>query len=123
MRIWALAWSTFGTFWRDRLIIVFLVIFACAVLFLMSPLMVAKAMTTASNAQQLQAMVLGIVSIVAGMVSGVGSLLAAWVTAGAISSELKSGTILAVMARPIRRWEFLLAKFLSVQILMAVMCS
>jgi len=31
---------------------------------------------------------------------------------------MKSGTILAVMARPVRRWEFLLAKFLGVQILM-----
>jgi len=120
MRIWALAWNTFGTFWRDRLIIVFLVIFACLVLFTMSPLMVAKAMTTASNAQQMQAMVLGIVSIVASMASGFGSLLAAWLTAGAVTNEIKSGTILAVMARPVRRWEFLLAKFLGAQILLAI---
>jgi ABC-type transport system involved in multi-copper enzyme maturation permease subunit len=33
---------------------------------------------------------------------------------------MKSGTILAVMARPVRRWEFLLGKYLGVQMLMAV---
>jgi ABC-type transport system involved in multi-copper enzyme maturation permease subunit len=51
-------------------------------------------------------------------VSGFGSLLAAWSAADAVAGEMKSGTILAVMARPVRRWEFLLGKYLGVQILM-----
>lgn len=33
---------------------------------------------------------------------------------------MKSGTILAVMPRPLRRWEFLAGKFLGVMMLMAV---
>ena len=33
---------------------------------------------------------------------------------------MKSGTILAVMARPLRRWEFLAGKYLGVLMLMAV---
>jgi ABC-type transport system involved in multi-copper enzyme maturation permease subunit len=32
---------------------------------------------------------------------------------------MKSGTILAVMARPVKRWEFLLGKYLGVLLLMA----
>ena len=51
---------------------------------------------------------------------GFGSLLAAWSAADALSSEMRSGTILAVMARPVRRWEFLLGKYLGVQLLMLV---
>jgi ABC-type transport system involved in multi-copper enzyme maturation permease subunit len=53
------------------------------------------------------------------MVSGAGSLLAAWAAADAIVSEMKSGTILAVMARPVERWQFLLGKYLGVLLLMA----
>jgi ABC-type transport system involved in multi-copper enzyme maturation permease subunit len=37
-----------------------------------------------------------------------------------VANEIKSGTILAVMARPVRRWEFLLGKLLGVQILMSI---
>jgi len=47
-------------------------------------------------------------------------MLAAWSSASAVSNEIKSGTILAVMARPVERWEFLLGKLLGVQMLMAV---
>jgi ABC-type transport system involved in multi-copper enzyme maturation permease subunit len=52
------------------------------------------------------------------MLTGFGSLLAAWSDADVVAAEMKSGTILAVMARPVRRWEFLLGKYLGVQILM-----
>jgi len=37
-----------------------------------------------------------------------------------VAGEMKSGTILAVMARPLRRWEFLAGKYLGVLMLMAV---
>ena len=52
------------------------------------------------------------------LLSGFGSLLAAWSAADAVWSDIRSGTILAVLARPVRRWEFLLGKFLGVQLLM-----
>jgi ABC-type transport system involved in multi-copper enzyme maturation permease subunit len=67
----------------------------------------------------MQAYVLQLVSAIMYMVSGAGSLLAAWAAADAVDSEMKSGTILAVMARPVKRWEFLLGKYLGVLLLMA----
>lgn len=43
--------------------------------------------------------------------------------ADAVWTDIRSGTILAVLARAIRRWEFLLGKFLGVQLLMAAYLS
>jgi ABC-type transport system involved in multi-copper enzyme maturation permease subunit len=41
------------------------------------------------------------------------SLLAVFLTAGSVSGEIDSGTILAVLARPVRRAEFLLGRWLA----------
>src|SRR4029077_20356256 len=117
--IWTIALSTFGSFLRNRLLIVFGGIFVCTVLLMMTPLLGAKAMAKMGNAQQAEAMVLGMVSVIMFFVSGTGSLLAAWAAADAVATEMKSGTILAVMARPVKRWEFLLGKYLGVLMLMA----
>jgi ABC-type transport system involved in multi-copper enzyme maturation permease subunit len=87
---------------------------------MMSPLLAYKSATTAANAQQMQGMVLSEVALVMSMVSGFGSLLAAWAAADSVGGEMRSGTILAVMARPLRRWEFLAGKYLGVLMLMAV---
>lgn len=120
MKIWTIALNTFGSFLRNRLLIVFGVLFICTVLLMMTPLLGAKAMATMGNAQQAQVMVLGMVSAIMFFVSGTGSLLAAWCAADAVASEMKSGTILAVMARPVKRWEFLLGKYTGVLLLMFV---
>src|SRR4029077_10776455 len=117
--IWTIALSTFGSFLRNRLLIVFGGIFVCTVLLMMTPLLGAKAMAKMGNAQQAEAMVLGMVSVIMFFVSGTGSLLAAWCAADAVASEMKSGTVLAVMARPVKRWEFLLGKYAGVMMLMA----
>jgi ABC-type transport system involved in multi-copper enzyme maturation permease subunit len=85
-----------------------------------TPLMAVKSAGQTMSAGQAQGMVLSMVSLIMSMVSGFGSLLAAWAAADAVAGEVRSGTILAVMARPIRRWEFLLGKYLGVQMLMAV---
>lgn len=119
MKIWAIALSTLGTFFRNRLLIVFAVIFVCTVLLFMTPLLGMKAMAKAGQAQQAQTFVLNFVSGIMFFVSGTGSLLAAWCAADSVSSELKSGTVLAVMARPVKRWEFLLGKYLGVMMLMS----
>ncbi len=118
MKIRAIAWQTFGGFLRNRLIMVFLALFACVVLLMMTPLLGYKAVTTAENAAQMQAFVLGEVGVIMGMLSGFGTLLAAWATADALVSEMKSGTVLAVMARPVWRWQFLAGKYLGVQLLL-----
>jgi ABC-type transport system involved in multi-copper enzyme maturation permease subunit len=120
MKIWTIALSTFGSFLRNRLLIMFGVIFVCTVLLMMTPLLAAKAMAKMGSAQQAEAMVLEMVSGIMFFVSGMGSLLAAWCAADAVASEMKTGTILAVMARPVKRWEFLLGKYAGAMLLMSV---
>ena len=120
MKIRTIALSTFGSFLRNKIILLFCSLFVCIVLLTMFPLMSYKSMTNASNAQQMQGLILNEVAAVMSMVSGFGSLLAAWAAADSVAGEMKSGTILAVMARPLRRWEFLAGKYLGVLMLMAV---
>jgi ABC-type transport system involved in multi-copper enzyme maturation permease subunit len=120
VKVWTIATNTFGSFLRNKLIILFVILVACVVLLMMTPMLGMKAMTTATNAGQMQTLVLTEVSAIMSLVSGFGSLLAAWASADAVAGEMKSGTILAVMARPVRRWEFLLGKFLGVMLMMAI---
>jgi ABC-type transport system involved in multi-copper enzyme maturation permease subunit len=115
VKIRVLAWNTFGSLVRDKLIVVISAAFICVVLFMMSPLLYVKSMPGNQ-----QGMIVGLVSLITGMVSGFGSMLAAWSSASTVANEIKSGTILAVMARPVERWEFLLGKLLGVQMLMAI---
>lgn len=112
MKIRAIALSTFGTLVRNRLIVLFFAIFLCVLLLFMVPLAGLKGAG--------ESFALGFVSMIMSVLSGFGSLLAAWSAADAVAGEMKSGTILAVMARPVRRWEFLLGKYLGVQLLMLV---
>jgi ABC-type transport system involved in multi-copper enzyme maturation permease subunit len=120
VKILTIARNTFSSFLRDKLIILFGILFACVVLLMMTPLMGLKAMTSAASAQQMQSVVLGEVAAIMVLVTGCGSMLAAWAAADTVASEMKSGTILAVMARPVRRWEYLAGKYLGVMLLMAV---
>lgn len=119
MKIRTIALSTFGSFLRNKIILLFCSLFACIVLLMMSPLLANKAATTAENAQQMQGFVLNEIAIIMSLVSGFGSLLAAWAAADSVAAEMRSGTILAVMARPLRRWEFMVGKYLGVLMLMA----
>ena len=120
MKVRTIALSTFGSFLRNKVIILFCSLFVCIVLLMMSPLLEYKSMTAAANAQQMQGFVLNEVAMVMSMVSGFGSLLAAWAAADSVAGEMKSGTILAVMARPLPRWQFLAGKYLGVLMLMGV---
>jgi len=54
------------------------------------------------------------------LLSAIGSLLAVFAAADAVSAEMKSGTVLAVMARPLWRWQFLAGKYFGVLLLMLV---
>jgi ABC-type transport system involved in multi-copper enzyme maturation permease subunit len=125
MKIRAIALNTFHSLLRNKLIILFSAGFFCVLLLMLTPLMLAKSMARTMSASQVQGMVLGEVSAIMSVLSGFGSLLAAWAAADAVAGEVRSGTILAVLARPVRRWEFLLGKYLGVQLLMAVyvLCS
>jgi ABC-type transport system involved in multi-copper enzyme maturation permease subunit len=118
MRIRAIAFLTFSGFLRNKLMILFLALFAVVVLLMMTPLMIFRAQAGA-QAIHTESMVLGLIGSIMSLLSGFGSLLAAWAAADAVWSDIRSGTILAVLARPVRRWEFLFGKFLGVQLLMA----
>jgi ABC-type transport system involved in multi-copper enzyme maturation permease subunit len=120
MKIRTIALSTFGSFLRNKVILLFCSLFLCVVLLMMSPLLAYKAMTTAANAEQMHGAILNNVAMLMSLVSGFGSLLAAWAAADSVAGEMKSGTILAVMARPLRRWEFMAGKYLGVMMLMGV---
>jgi len=120
MKILAIALNTFGSFLRNKLMILCLSLFVCVVLLMMTPLAGMKMIATPENAQEVQQTVMQYIGVIAMFVSGAGSLLAAWAAADAVYGEMKSGTVLAVMARPVQRWEFLLGKYLGVQLLMLV---
>ncbi|MDR3702054.1 MAG: ABC transporter permease subunit [Candidatus Sulfopaludibacter sp.] len=117
MKVRAIAANTFNSLLRNKIIIVFSAGMVCVMLLALTPLMLARN-NRAIGADQMQAMVLQIIGGIMSMVSGFGSLLAAWAAADAVSGEMRTGTILAVMARPVRRWEYLLGKYLGVQLLM-----
>jgi ABC-type transport system involved in multi-copper enzyme maturation permease subunit len=119
VKIRVLALNTFRSFLRDKLILLFLILFACVVLLMMAPLLGLKAVRGV-NAQAAQTMAFSLVASIMYVVSACGSLLAAWTGADSVAAEMKSGTILAVMARPVKRWEFLIGKYAGVMLLMAV---
>jgi ABC-2 type transport system permease protein len=120
VKIRTIALNTLGSFLRDKLIILFCALFLCIVLLMMTPMLAMKAALTRENAAEMQTMVLNIVGAIMYFVSGFGSMLAAWAAADSVATEMKTGTILAVMARPVKRWEFLLGKFLGVMMLMLI---
>ena len=118
MKVLAIALNTFSGLVRNRLVVLFLAIFLGILLLGLSPLMAMK--QAAQLAAPMESQVPALVSALMSLVSGCGSLLAAWVAAQAVAEEMKSGTILAVLARPVRRWEFLLGQYCGVLILMAL---
>jgi ABC-type transport system involved in multi-copper enzyme maturation permease subunit len=118
MRVVAIALNTFGGLLRNRLLFLFLAIFLCVLLLGLSPLMMMK--RAAQTATLMESQVPGLVGGLMSLISGCGSLLAAWLAAQAVADEMNSGTILAVLARPVRRWEFLLGKYCGVLMLMAL---
>jgi len=119
MKIRPLAWITFLALLRNRVIVLFFAVFVCVVLLMMTPLLTFKSMAN-DNPAQGQGMILSLIEGIMSIVSGFGSLLAAWSAADSVASEMKTGTIMAVMARPVRRWEFLLGKYCGVLMLMVL---
>jgi ABC-type transport system involved in multi-copper enzyme maturation permease subunit len=119
MRVRIIALHTFAGLVRDKLLIVVSLLFLCVLLLMVGWLGAIKAMA-ATIPGSIESMELPVIGMIMGLVSGLGSLLGAWASAYSVWTELKSGTVLAVMARPLRRWEFLLGKYLGVQILMGI---
>jgi ABC-type transport system involved in multi-copper enzyme maturation permease subunit len=118
-KIKTLAISTFESFLHNRLLLLVLILALCLLTLMLFPLLRAKSHTTGENQQAMASMVLELISQVMSFSSGLGTLLAAWGAADAFNTELKSGTVLAIMARPVKRWEFLLGKYLGVMLFMS----
>ena len=120
MKIRAIALNTFSGLVRNKIVILFCAGCIAILLLMLTSLVAMRAMRGAQNAEQMQMMVLPMIAGMMAFVSGFGSLLAAWSAADAVAGEMRAGTVLAVLARPVRRWEFLLGKFLGVQLMMLV---
>ena len=120
MKIRAIALNTFSSLLRNKIIILFCAGCVCILLLMLTPLLILRKQSGTQNAEMMQMAVLPLIGQMMSFISGFGSLLAAWSAADAVASEMRSGTVLAVLARPVRRWEFLLGKFLGVQLMMFV---
>ena len=120
MKIRAIALNTFSGLVRNKIIILFCAGCVCVLLLMLTSLLAMRNMRGVQNGERMQMMVLPVIAGMMTFISGFGSLLAAWSAADAVAAEMRSGTVLAVLARPVRRWEFLLGKFLGVQLMMFV---
>jgi ABC-type transport system involved in multi-copper enzyme maturation permease subunit len=120
MKIRAIALNTFSGLVRNKIIILFCAGCICVLLLMLASLLTLRNLRGTQNAEMMQMAVLPLIGNMMQFISGFGSLLAAWSAADAVASEMRSGIVLAVLARPVRRWEFLLGKFLGVQLMMFV---
>jgi ABC-type transport system involved in multi-copper enzyme maturation permease subunit len=118
VKVGTLALSTWESFLHNRIVVLVLILGFCIVGLMMISLWGTRAAAGTSNHQAMQGMVLELVSNAMSFMSSLGSILAAWGAADAVYTELKSGTVLAVMARPVKRWEFLLGKYFGVLLFM-----
>jgi len=118
MKVGTLALSTLESFLHNRIVVLVLILGLCIVILMMISVWGTRAAASVSNHQAMEGMVLETVSFAMSFMSFLGSILAAWGAADAVHSEIKSGTVLAVMARPVKRWEFLLGKYLGVILFM-----
>jgi ABC-type transport system involved in multi-copper enzyme maturation permease subunit len=114
MKILNLALNTFQGLVHNRIIVLFLAIFLGLLLLLLAPLTAMRHHATVVGTGALT-----FIEILVSLLSAFGTLLSVWASADAIGVEIRSGTVLAVLARPLHRWEFLLGKFFGVQLLMA----
>src|SRR3979409_1174579 len=61
-----------------------------------------------------------IVSLGLGAISIIGLLIAVFIGVGLVSKEIDKRTLYALLAKPVRRWEFLLGKFGGLVLTLAV---
>jgi len=106
-RILIVAQNTFREAVRDR-VLYNLVFFAL--------LMIASAVIVGQISMDIETIVM--VSLGLSAISLIGLLIAVFTGVGLVSKEIDKRTLHAVLAKPLRRWEFLLGKYLGVLLLM-----
>jgi Cu-processing system permease protein len=99
-RVGVVAWNTFREAVRDR-VLYNLVFFAL--------LMMAAAILVGQISIGIEQIV--IVTLGLSAVSVIGLLMAVFIGVGLVSKEMDKRTLYALLAKPVRRWEFLLGKF------------
>jgi len=112
MKIWTIAINTFTSFLHSKVIAVTGLLFALPVAMGISSVLIFR------GKPELMGSMLHDLSATLQFMSALGSLIAGFAAADAISAEMKSGTVLAVMARPLERWQFLAGKYFGVLLLM-----
>jgi ABC-type transport system involved in multi-copper enzyme maturation permease subunit len=120
VKIRTIASSTFGSFLYNRVVLVICIPVVGFFLLGIAAVLQYKRMTTGGNLEQEQMEMLQTLGQDLSVLINLGSLLAVWAAADSVASEMKSGTILAVMARPLHRWQFLTGKYFAVLMLMSV---
>jgi len=99
-RAWVVALNTFREAVRDR-VLYNLVFFALA--------MIAASILVGQVSIGIEEMV--IVSLGLSAISVIGLLIAVFIGVGLVSKEMDKRTLYALLAKPVRRWEFLVGKF------------
>src|ERR1700730_8011422 len=99
-RVGVVAWNTFREAVRDR-VLYNLVFFAL--------LMMAAAVLVGQISIGIEEMV--IINLGLSAISAIGLLMAVFIGVGLGSREMGKRTLYALLAKPVRRWEFLLGKF------------
>jgi ABC-type transport system involved in multi-copper enzyme maturation permease subunit len=120
VKIRTIASSTFGSFLYNKVVLV--VCIPVVGFFLIGLFMVIefKRMTTGGNLELGQVQLIQTLGQNLSVLINLGTLLAVWAAADSVAGEMKSGTILAVMARPLQRWQFLVGKYIGVLMLMLI---
>lgn len=103
------AWNTYREAVRDR-VLYNLVFFAL--------LMIAAALVVGQISIGIEEIV--IVTLGLSAISLIGILMALFIGVGLVSKEMEKGTLYALLAKPVRRWEFLLGKFAGLLLTLAV---
>jgi ABC-type transport system involved in multi-copper enzyme maturation permease subunit len=109
MRPAVVAWNTFREAVRDR-VLYNLVFFALV--------MMAAAVLVGQISIGIEQIV--IVSLGLSAISVIGLLIAVFIGVALVSKEMDKRTLYAVLAKPVRRWEFLLGKFAGLLLTLAV---
>src|SRR6202163_1566075 len=103
------AWNTFREAVRDR-VLYNLVFFAL--------LMIGAAILVGEISLQIEDLV--IVTLGLSAISVIGLLIAVFIGVSLVSKEMDKRTLYALLAKPVRRWEFLLGKFAGLVLTLAV---
>lgn len=108
-RVAVVAWNTFREAVRDR-VLYNLVFFAL--------LMIAASILVGQISIGIEQMV--IVTLGLSAISVIGLLIAVFIGVGLVSKEMDKRTLYALLAKPVRRWEFLLGKFAGLLLTLAL---